>query len=245
MIWREDIGVSRSQMKANPAAIGDTYLHEEDKAVAQIGTDIESSIWASLTSATGATGTNRVMKGLQNFITSNTAYPASLGAAATAGQLAANDIGAMLQTIYTAGGSPDQIWASPAGKRIMSNFTYPSQNRNIAATERTLVQGVDQFLTDFGPMALILDRWVPQGSATTTAAAGATGASALTGRVFVLKRSNNRFAWYDPVHHDYMGRLGDSVNGIVVGEGTLEVLNEKTNGMILNVNNKSALLGDA
>lgn len=242
MIWREDIGVTRTQMKANPAAIGNTYLKEQEKAVAQIGTDVETCVFANLTSSTGNSGSARVMKGFQNFITSNTARPASLGAAATAGQLVANDFNTILQTIYTAGGNPDQVFVSPAVKRQMSAFTYPAQNRNISATERTLVQGVDMFITDFGVFAIVLDRFVPQATNATTAASGAADVS---GTMFILERAKNRFAWYDPVHHDYVGKLGDSINGIVVGEGCLEVLNEKANGLIKAINNKSSALGDA
>lgn len=244
MIFRKDIGVTRTQMKANPAAIGNTYTHEIDKGTKELATDIETSVFANLTSATGATGTARVMKGFQNFITSNTAYPASLGAAATAGQLTVNDFNSMLQTIYTAGGNPDQVFVSPAVKRQVSAFTLTQQNRNIAAAEKKLIQGIDMFDSDFGLLAIVLDRHVPQSTNTTTAASGA--ATDVRGTMFILERAKNRWAWFDPVHHDYVGKLGDSVNGILVGEGCLEVLNEKANGMIKSINNKNAaLLGDA
>jgi hypothetical protein len=41
--------------------------------------------------------------------------------------------------------------------------------------------------------------------------------------------------------HQLIGKRGDSVAGIVVGEVTLEVLNEKANGIMLSVNNKSSV----
>jgi len=242
MIFRKDIGVTRTQMKANPAAIGNTYTHEIDKATKELATDIETSVFANLTSATGATGTARIMKGFQNFITSNTAYPASLGAAGTAGQLVAKDFNLMLETIYTAGGNPDQVFVSPVVKRMISSFTLTQQNRNIAAAEKKLVQGIDMYDSDYGLLAIVLDRHVPQSTNANTAAASSTD---VRGTMFFLERAKNRWAWFDPVHHDYVGKLGDSVNGIVVGEGCLEVLNEKANGMIKSVNNKNApLLSD-
>lgn len=242
MIWRDDIGVSRTQMKANPAAIGNTYTYEMEKSTKQLNTDIESCVFASLTSATGTTGAPRVMKGFQNFITSNTARPASLGAASTAGQLVANDLNSMLETIYTAGGNPDQVFVSPAIKRTISQFTQTQQNRNIAAAEKRLIVGIDMFDSDFGLLAIVVDRFVPQSTNSTTA--GGASATDTRGTIFVLERAKNRFAWYDPIHHEYVGKLGDSINGIIVGEGTLEVLNEKANGMITSVNNKQVLKGD-
>lgn len=240
MIWREDIGVSRTQMKANPAGIGNTYTYEMEKAAKQLNTDIETCVFSALTLVTGSSVTARVMAGFQTFITSNTARPASLGAASTAGQLVANDFNSILQTIYTAGGNPDQVFVSPAIKRTFSAFTLTQQNRNIAAAEKKLVQGIDMYDSDFGLMAIVLDRFVPQSTNANTG----TAASDTRGTVFILERAKNRFAWYDPVHHEYVGKLGDSVNGIVVGEGTLEVLNEKANGMITSVNNKQVLNGD-
>jgi uncharacterized protein DUF5309 len=242
MIFRKDIGVTRTQMKGNPAAIGNTYMLEMDKATKELATDIETSVFANLTSATGTTAAARIMKGFQNFITSNTARPASLGAAATAGQLVVNDFNRMLDTIYTAGGNPDQVFVSPSVKRQVSSFTLTQQNRNIAAAEKKLVQGIDMYDSDFGLLAVVLDRFVPQATNTTTAAASAADVS---GTMFFLERAKNRWAWYDPLHHDYVGKLGDSINGIVVGEGTLEVLNEKANGLIKAINNKSSALGDA
>jgi hypothetical protein len=59
--------------------------------------------------------------------------------------------------------------------------------------------------------------------------------------MFVLQRSINRLAWLRPMQHNLIGRRGDSVAGLVVGETTLEVLNEKANGRLLGVNNKSAV----
>jgi len=242
MIFRKDIGVSRTQMKANPAAIGNTYTYEMEKGTKELNTDVETAVFSSLTSATGTTGAARVMKGFQNYITSNTARPASLGAAATSGQLVANDFNKILDTIYTAGGNPDQVFVSPSVKRQVSNFTLTQQNRNIAAAEKKLVQGIDMYDSDYGLLAIVLDRFVPQSTNTSTAAASATD---VRGTMFILERAKNRWAWYDPIHHEYVGKLGDSINGILVGEGCLEVLNEKADGMILAINNKNAALGDA
>lgn len=242
MIFREDIGVSRTQMKSNPAAIGNTYTYEMEKSTKQIGTDIESAVFSSLTSATGTTGAARVMKGFQNFITSNTARPASLGAASTAGQLVANDFNKLLETIYTAGGNPDQVFVSPAIKRTFSAFTLTQQNRNIAAAEKKLIQGIDMYDSDYGLLAIVLDRFVPQSTNSTTA--GGASATDTRGTVFILERAKNRWDWFDPVHHEYVGKLGDSINGIIVGEGCLVNLNEKANGMLIAVNNKQVLNGD-
>ena len=84
----------------------------------------------------------------------------------------------------------------------------------------------------------MLDRWVPESTNITTATASATNTG---GQMFFLSRAINRLAWLRPVHHELVGKRGDSVAGLVVGEVTLEVLNEKANGRLIGVNNKSAV----
>ena len=186
------------------------------------------------------------MKSLQSFIQTNTAYAGGKntatsagGSSASAGQLCASDFNNLLQVIYTAGGNPEQCYVSPAVKRQVSGFTLTQQNRNIAAAEKKLIAGVDMYDSDFGLIQIVLDRWIPQ--ATNTATAN-TAASDVTGAMFFLQRSINRLAWLRPMQHSLIGKRGDSVAGIIVGEVTLECLNELANGMMKSVNNVNTAL---
>jgi hypothetical protein len=213
------------------------YAYEIQKAVKRLSIKLERIVFGALSTATGATGTARVMKGFQAFIASNTAYVA--GADSTHDTvLASQDFNDMLNTIYSAGGNPEQVYVSPRVKRQVSAFTLPQQNRNIASVDKRLISGIDFYDSDFGLIQIVLDRWVPESTNTTTASASAT---ATGGKMFFLQRSINRLAWLRPMQHNLIGRRGDSVAGVVVGEVTLEVLNEKANGMLLGVNNKSSI----
>jgi hypothetical protein len=189
------------------------------------------------------------MKGLQAFIATNTAYAGANagtagGGASNDGQLAVGDFADMLNSIYVAGGNPEQVYVSPKVKRQVSAFTVPGaaagtpHARNIAAVDKKLVGAIDFYDSDFGLIQIVLDRWVPESTNVTTATASATNTG---GQMFFLSRAINRLAWLRPVHHELVGKRGDSVAGLVVGEVTLEVLNEKANGRILAVNNKSAV----
>jgi hypothetical protein len=191
------------------------------------------------------------MKSFQSFITTNTAYAGvvsntsgSVGAAASAGQLDSADFNNMLSTIYKAGGNPEQVYVSPAVKRQITAFQVPGASatgplaRNIAAVDKKLVSSVDFYDSDFGLIQIVLDRWVPEATNTSTAASAATDVS---GQCFFLQRSMNRLAWLRPMQHSLVGKRGDSVAGVCVGEVTLEVLNEKANGRILSINNKTSV----
>src|SRR5258705_6686213 len=249
MILRKDIGLSESQRAVDTAGFADQYAYEVQKATKELAIKLESCVFGALTTATGASGTARVMKGLQAFITTNTAYAGanagtSVGDATHDGQLAVGDFNDMLNSIYSQGGNPEQVYVSPKVKRQISAFAVPGAAagnvyaRNIAAVDRKLIGAIDFYESDFGLIQIVLDRWVPASTNTTTATASAT---ATGGQMFFLSRAINRLAWLRPVHHELVGNPADSFAGMMAAEVTLEVLSEKANGRILSVNNKSAV----
>jgi hypothetical protein len=250
MILRKDIGLSESQRSVDTAGFADQYAYEVQKAVKELGIKLEKIVFGALTTATGASGTARVMKGLQAFITTNTslagANGGTVGDATHDGVVTVGDFNDMLNTIYTAGGNPEQVYVSPKVKRQISAFAVPGAAagnvyaKNIAAVDKKLIGAIDFYESDFGLIQIVLDRWVPESTNTVTATASAT---ATGGQMFFLSRAINRLAWLPgrQVHHELVGKRGDSVAGLVVGECTLEVLSEKANGVIKAVNNKSAV----
>jgi hypothetical protein len=248
MILRKDIGLSESQRAVDTAGFADQYAYEVQKAVKELAIKLETCVFGALSTATGTSAAPRVMKGLQSFIATNTAMAggnAGMAANATAdGQLAVGDFNDMLNAIYVQGGNPEQVYVSPKVKRQVSAFSVPGaaagtpHARNIAAVDKKLVGAIDFYDSDFGLIQIVLDRWVPESTNTVTATASATNTG---GQMFFLSRAINRLAWLRPVHHELVGKRGDSVAGLVVGEVTLEVLNEKANGRIVGVNNKSAV----
>lgn len=223
-------------------------LYEVQKAGKELAVKLERLSFGNLTTATGLSGTARVMKGLQSFIATNTALAGSnggtVGDSTHDGIVTVADFEDMLNSIYFQGGNPEQVYVSPKLKRQVSAFTVPGaaagtpHARNIAAVDKKLVGAIDFYDSDFGLIQIVLDRWVPESSNTTTATASAT---ATGGQMFFLSRAINRIAWLRQVHHELIGKRGDSVAGYVVGECTLEVLAEKANGRITMCNNKSTV----
>lgn len=248
MILRKDIGLSESQRAVNTAGFADQYAYEVQKATKELAIKLERCVFGALTTATGTSGTARVMKGLQAFTVTNTALAGNIGGtvgdATHDGQLTVYDFNEMLNVIYSAGGNPEQVYVSPRIKRQISAFGVPGAAagnvyaKNIAAVDKKLVGAIDFYDSDFGLIQVVLDRWVPESTNTTTATASAT---ATGGGLFFLSRAINRLAWLRPVKHELVGKRGDSIAGLVVGEVTMEVLAEKANGWIKSANNKSAV----
>jgi len=248
MILRKDVGLSMSQRAVDTAGFADQYAYEVQKATKELAIKLERCVFGALTTATGASGTARVMKGLQAFVTTNTAAAGNnagtAGDSTHDGQLSVGDFNDMLNTIYSAGGNPEQVYVSPKVKRQISAFAVPGAAagnvyaKNIAAVDKKLIGAIDFYDSDFGLIQIVLDRWVPESTNTVTATASAT---ATGGQMFFLSRAINRLAWLRPVQHELVGKRGDSVAGLVVGEVTLEVLAEKADGIIKYVNNKSSV----
>lgn len=248
MILRKDIGLSESQRAVDTAGFADQYAYEVQKAGKELAIKLERLCFGVLATTIGASGTARVMKGLQSFIATNTALAGAnggtVGDSTHDGIVTVGDFNDMLNAIYAQGGNPEQVYVSPKVKRQVSAFTVPGaaagtpHARNIAAVDKKLIGAIDFYDSDFGLIQIVLDRWVPESTNTTTATGTAT---ATGGQMFFLSRAINRIAWLRPVHHELIGKRGDSVAGYVVGECTLEVLAEKANGRILSVNNKSAV----
>jgi hypothetical protein len=249
MILRKDLGVSETERAVDSAGFKDHYAYEVQKATKELAIKLEKCIFQLSTSVTGSITAARVMKGIQEFITGggNTAIAGAAGAqpgngTTVDGQLDISDFNNMLNKIYSAGGSPEQVYVSPMVKRQVSSFAPAgaTQYRNIAAIEKKLVSSIDFYDSDFGLIQVVLDRWVGESInvAGQTATANSTATGTVGGKMFFLSRAINRLAWLRPMAHQLIGKLGDSVGGYVVGEVTLEVLSNKANGMIKSVNNR-------
>lgn len=256
-ILRQDIGVTETQRAVDSAGFADYYAYELQKATKRLAIKLEKLVLTSATYESGNSGTPRVFKNLPAFVTTNTAYagtnslgriggtagPAATGDSSHAGLLTSGDFNDMLEKIYRQGGNPEQVYVSPKVKRQISAFTIAGSQqdtpfvRNIAASDKKLISSIDFYDTDFGIIQIVLDRWMPESSNTATTQATSTDTK---GAAYFLQRSMNRLAWLRPMTHQFVGKRGDTVAGIVVGEVTLEVLSEKANGVIKCINDKSA-----
>jgi hypothetical protein len=240
-IFRKDIGVSETERAVDTVGFKDHYAYEVQKATKELAIKLEKAIFAKDVNTSGSSASARAMKGLQGFIATNSAFAGAFGTST--------------ETIYKAGGSPEQVYVSPRVKRIVSAFVVPGASttqpmqRTITAIEKKLVSSVDFYDSDFGLIQIVLDRWVPESGNNDTATANINASDAATtatadagavaGQAFFLSRAINRLAWLRPMSHQLVGKRGDNVAGYIVGECTLEVLNEKANGRIRSINNAS------
>jgi hypothetical protein len=242
-IFGQNLAVSETQRAENPAGFKDTYAYYVEKATKATMVDIEVALMEDSTSATGTSesGSGRVMKTLEDFITTNvnvsTDYVNGTSATVTAsaGVIDKGDVDQLLNDIWDNGGNTDLIVVPGATKRQISLFSSTDLQRNILAEQKKIVEVIDVYDSDFGLIAIQLNRWCPVGTNTASATANA---SSVAGRVWFLQRSLVRLAWLRPLQHQLMGKRGDSVVGQIRAELTLEVGNEAGLGVMKGVNNK-------
>lgn len=230
MIFRKDFAVSQSQRSARPAGISDEYAYQAGKGMKEIARNAEVCTFQAAASATGGTGTVRVWKGLQDFITTNnfhsdaTAIGGAAGSTATACLLTEAAFNGALEQIFTSGGNPDSVYVTPRIKRRISSIFagVTGSRQNLAAMDKSLTNSIDIYQSDFGKLKIVPDRWLPSGG---------TGTS-VENNVFFLETPMVRYAFYRPIQHIPLPPNGDSARGMVLGEMTIEVGHQAALGRI-------------
>lgn len=239
-LFGKDIAVSEDQRMENPAGFGDAMTYQLEKGTKETMVNIEFTLMNDGSPTTGASGTARQMKTLDDFITTTrytgASYTGVVGDATHAGVFNANDVNRILNDIWDQGGKTDLIVMDGSYKRQFSAMTT-SNTRNILAEAKKVVVGVDVYDSDFGLIPIQLNRHSPQSANTASASANATDVS---GRIWFLQRSLVRIAWFRPLGFRPMGTNGDSTAGQIRASATLEVANQKGLGVFTGVNNKSA-----
>lgn len=62
------------------------------------------------------------------------------------------------QATYEAGGRPSYLFVNPTNSRIVSSFAYSAGRTRDIRNERTIVQVIDLYVSNFGELDVVLDR---------------------------------------------------------------------------------------
>ena len=143
---------------------------------------------------TNTTVPGRTMGGFTYYITSNVD--------STSTQLTDASLLPNLNNCFDAGGTPDRIVLGSYQKRQLSQLNsgdirYPQELN-------TRGQVVDYYDSDFGRLAIVLDRWCRKGD------------------LFIFSRDQAELNTLRPLSFEMLAKTGDAVNGQIVGEKTLK-----------------------
>jgi len=228
-ISQKTIKISGTLDAVNKAGRKSEKAYQLAKASSEIKRDMEAILLSNQVASAGNSSTARVLGGLQTWL--NTSY--SGGTSGTAGSLGttarvtgtdraftATLLNTVMQSAYTAGGSPTMLLVTPAQKVVASTFTgIATRYRDVPANQQAqIVNAADVYVSDFGVIQIVPDRFIPNIDADDTA--------------FLLDTEMAAVAYLRPFQTNELSKVGDAELTQLLVEYTLEVKNEAAHGII-------------
>jgi len=204
--------VTDSERNSNTAGFKDRYTYEMQKAMLEWRRYAEYAIVrGSLVSGTGSAA--RQMAGVFAQISTLATNAASVS-------LSENMLNSYLQNAWAQGGNVDTVLVGGTLKRRISTFTN-TNTRFVDATASNVNNTINVYDSDFGRVEIHKHRYVT--------IAGENPS------IVGLQKDKWAVAHLDQPHYQEIPRTGYSSKGMIVGELTLEALNEKSSFATTNV----------
>lgn len=208
-IFTDSINISGTQQAVANHGIEDLYTHEQFKVQTQLALQLEKAL---INGVYADDGTLRRMRGLRNFIKTNVTEET--------GELTYDKIVDALQSISDAGGFADggnagyEIVVGTRLKRAISKFGQDY----VRTTEEDDTRGIkiDYLATEFGEFPVTINDNLKDDEVLIID----------KNRVHIRPLQGREF------FHEFLGKKGDYLKGMIVGEYTLEVQQEKAHALL-------------
>lgn len=208
-IFDDTVDITGTAEAVQQYGIDDLYESEKQKKQLELALQLEKAIISGVQFNDG-NGT-RMMKGIRSFIQSNVIDAANA-------DLNLDMINDLAQNIYTVGGFKDggnyTILVGAHQKRVITNLL--SDKLLLQRTDDVRGNTVKTIVTDFGEFSITLDINLNPDELMITD----------VNRMRILPLRGRGFG------HTYLGKKGDSTQGQVLGEYTLEFRQEKAHGRL-------------
>ena len=177
------------------------------KASSELKRDMES-ILLSDQAMSDASDNPRLLRGMQNWIETNEV--------AATGAFSEDNLKAAMLAAYTEGGEPSMLLVSPKNKVQVSSFKGIAEQRYQApkSSPTTIIGTADVYLSDFGTLNVVPDRFLDDACA-----------------LFVDPSMAN-VAYLRPFKKTKLAKTGDSEKHLMNVEYTLVVKNEKAHAKV-------------
>ena len=196
------------------------------KASSEIKRDIETILFANQGKAAGSSSTARKMGTMLSWLKSNTSFDATSGAdPTTAGTSTRTDgntrtftetiLKEIIREAYINGGNPKVLYVPPIGKQKVSTFAGIAEQRYQAPSDAptTIIGAADVYLSDFGSISVVPDRFMR------------------TRDAIVVDPEYAALAYLRPFQTVELAKTGDSEKTQLIAELTLEMRNEAAHGI--------------
>jgi hypothetical protein len=201
------------------------------KASSEIKRDIETILFANQGKAAGSSSTARKMGTMLSWLKSNTSFDATSGADPTTSGTSTRTDGntrtftedilkEIIREAYINGGNPKVCYVPPVGKQKLSTFAGIAAQRYQAPSDAptTIIGAADVYLSDFGSISVVPDRFMR------------------TRDAIVVDPEYAALAYLRPFQTIELAKTGDSEKTQLLAELTLEMRNEAAHGIAADLN---------
>jgi len=228
------VKISGTLDSINKAGRKSEKAYQLAKVSSEIKRDMEAALLSNTVRSAGTSSTARTLGGLQTWLSTNYNGAGTAGSTTTTTSTArvtgtnrnftSTILNSTIQSCYTAGGSPSILLVNPAIKVVASTFTgIATRFRDVpAAQQAQIVAAADVYVSDFGIIQIVPDRFIPNSDSDNTA--------------FLLDPEMASVAYLRPFQTVELAKTGDADVTQLLVEYTLEVKNEAAHGIISDLN---------
>jgi hypothetical protein len=228
-ISQKTIKISGTLEAVNKAGRKSEKAYQLAKASSEIKRDMEAILLSNQVAANGNSTTARNLGGLQTWLSSNYSggTNGTAGSGGTTARVTGTDrsftatlLNTVMQSAYTNGGAPTMLLVTPAQKVVASTFTgIATRYRDVPANQQAqIINAADVYVSDFGIIQIVPDRFIPNSDSDDTA--------------FLLDTEMAAVAYLRPFQTVELAQTGDAELTQLLVEYTLEVKNEAAHGII-------------
>ena len=225
-IIQKTVQVSGTLDTVNKAGRKSEKAYQLAKASAELKRDLETILLANQGRSAGSSTIARKLGSILSWIKTNSdvgsggSDPATIGVSTRTDGTQRTFTEALLKTVvsevYVSGGSPKILMVGAAGKQKVSSFAGIAAQRYMAPgnTPTTIIGAADVYMSDFGTMSVVPNRFMRARDA------------------LVIDPEYAALAYLRPFQTNDLAKTGDSENTQILAEVTLEVKNEAAHGII-------------
>jgi len=231
-ILQKTIKVSGTLDAVNKAGRKSEKAYQLAKASQELKRDLETILLSNQGRSAGSSNSSaRKMGSLLSWIKTNSSVQTNGGDPTTIGVSTRTDgntrtftealLKEVVAEVFTSGGSPKVLMVGAAGKQKASSFTGISAYRynvNGSAAPAAIVGAADIYVSDFGNMSVVPNRFMR------------------TRDALILDPEYAALAYLRPFQTNELAKAGDSDKTQVLVEVTLEVKNEAAHGIVADLN---------
>ena len=225
-IVQKTVQVSGTLDAVNKAGRKSEKAYQLAKASSELKRDLETILLANQGRSAGTSTTARKLGSLLSWIKTNSSVgsggvdPATIGVSTrtdgTQRTFTETLLKEVVAEVFVSGGSPKILMVGAAGKQKTSTFAGIAAQRYMAPsnTPTTIIGAADVYMSDFGTMSVVPNRFMR------------------TRDALILDPEYAALAYLRPFQTNDLAKTGDSENTQLLAEVTLEIKNEAAHGII-------------